>query len=159
LILLSATAAFACGDKLLHLQRIHRGKAASVSVVIFSRPDSLLQDAATPQLIRAFQGEGHKLTFVKSDRDLRAALEAGVADVVIVDVADAGLLTDTRVEAVSVIAVVAKSDRQGVATAKRYAAVLKSPAKPDNFLDAVDRALDARPSNSMKYDRRALVSQ
>jgi hypothetical protein len=159
LILLSATTAFACGDKLLHLQRIHRGKTVPVSVVVFSRPESLLQDAATSQLVRAFQSEGHKLTFVKSDRDLRAALEAGVAEIVIIDVADLPLLTGSRVKTVSIIAVVGKSDRQGMATAKRYDAVMKSPAKPDNYLDAVDRALDARLSKPAKHDPRAVVSQ
>lgn len=156
LILLSATAALACGDKLLHLQRIHRVKATPVSVVVFSRPDSLLQAADTEELVRAFKSEGHRLTVVKSDRDLRAALEAGIADVVIADLADIPLLTSSHNGAVSVIAVVAKSDRQGLAKAKRYAAVMKAPAKPGNFLDAVDRALDA---NSSKQTNPAAIHQ
>jgi len=143
----------------MHLQRIHAGRTVPVSVVVFSRPGSLLQDAVSPRLARVFEREGHNLTVVKSDRDFRAALEAKVGDVVMIDVADASVIADSPVQPAAVIAVVAKSDRQGIAAAKRFAAVMKFPAKPDDFLDAIDRALDAPMSKKVKHDVRPILSQ
>jgi hypothetical protein len=96
---------------------------------------------------RAFQGAGHKLTLVRTDVDLRAALQAGVADVVIADLADASSLPGTRFP---VVAVVAKGDREAIEAAKRFDALVKAPAKPDTFLDAVDHALEGRASKNSK---------
>jgi hypothetical protein len=144
IVLLSAPGASACGDKLLHLTRLHRSKTIPVSVVVFSRPNSLLQDAGTAQMSKAFENAGHKLTLVKSESDLQAAMRAGVAEVLIADLADTSSLPGVRGNSTSVVAVVAKSDREGLSAAKRFDAVLKAPAKPDNFLDAVDRALESK---------------
>ena len=91
LVLLSAPGASACGDKLLHLSRIHRPHSAttSVSVVLYSRPESLLQDAASLSLSKAFRDAGHRLQLVSTERELAAAIQSGAADVLIMDMSDA----------------------------------------------------------------------
>src|SRR4051812_4223747 len=138
----SAVAASACGDKLLHLSRIHRSHAFSNtgSIVVFARPNSLLENAANIHLASAFQDAGHKLLLVNTDRELTQAIQSGVADVVIVDIADAALaqrLASTS-PTTTVIPVIAKGDRQSESDAKHYVAVIKSPAKSGRFVDAVD---------------------
>jgi len=143
-VLISSPSASACGDKLLRLTRLHRGKTTPVSVVVYARPNSLLQDVATMQMNKAFQSEGHKLTVIKSGRDLEAALQAGVADVLIADVSDASTVPGASRTAPPIVAVAAKADREGLSAAKRFDAVVKAPAKPDNFLDAVDQALESK---------------
>jgi hypothetical protein len=147
LVLLSAPGASACGDKLLHLSRIHRPHSAyaSVSVVLFSRPDSALEEATTLPLAKAFRGAGHRLQLVASERELIAAIKSGAADVVIVDMADVPLVRAMDPPAaLLLVPMVPKHAGRSDSTAKAYDAVIQSPAKPGKFVDAVDRALDAQ---------------
>jgi hypothetical protein len=145
-ILLTTLGAGACGDKLLHLSRIHRRNAlpGNGTVVVFSRPNSLLENAASINLAKAFQDVGLKLRLVNSERELEEAIQFGFADVVIVDFADVGLVHRLSSNTSPlVVPVIAKGDVKSESDAKHYVAVIKSPAKSGKFVDAVDRAFDA----------------
>jgi DNA-binding NtrC family response regulator len=147
MVLSAAIAVSACGDKLLHLNRIHRMRAAAVSgsVVVFARPNSLLGNAANFHLERAFKDEGLGLRLVSTDRELAELIQSGKADVVIVDIADKDVVQRmASPTSLLVVPVVAKGDAKGEADAKHFSAVIKSPAKSGKFVDAVDRAVDAQ---------------
>jgi DNA-binding NtrC family response regulator len=146
LVLLSGEGASACGDKLLHLNRIHRLHAIGINstVLIFSRPNSLLEAASGMKFEKAFRDEGYSLLLVNNDRDLAMALQSGAANVVIADIADAAAVRNMKAAApLQIIPVVAKGDLKSESDAKRYPAVIKSPAKPGKFLDAIDRTFDS----------------
>ena len=145
------TTASACGDKLLRLSRLyrHQAKAANNTVLIYARPHSMVDSASSASLEKAFKEEGYKLLLVNSERELTLALQSGAVDVVIADVADAsqiGRLANKTTPLV--IPVVSKDDLVSEFDAKRYAAVIKSPAKPGKYLDAVDRAFDSKLAKS-----------
>jgi hypothetical protein len=151
-VVLATTVAWACGDKLLHLNRIHhlRDSGSNNAVVIFSRPGSLLENAAALHLEKAFESEGYRMTLVNSDRDLTMAIQAGVADALILDIADVavvGRINSTK--PLLIIPVVAKNDETNEADAKHFAAMIKSPAKAGRFLDAVDRAFDSKQARQI----------
>ncbi len=146
-VLLAAITASACGDKLLHLSRIYRRHAmnSTGAVVIFSRPNSLLENAASLHLDKAFQEEGYHVVFINTERELTLAIQSGVADVVIADIEDTALLGRlTSASPLLVIPVVAKGDQKSDTGARHYAVVIKSPAKAGKFVDAVDRVFDSK---------------
>ena len=145
-LVLGTPAMLACGDKLLHLSRIyrHHGSADS-TVAVFARQNSLLDNVAALKLDKAFHDEGYKLLLINSDRDLEMAVQAGAADIIIADIADAGAIQQTASAAkIPIIPVIKSDDSKSAAEAKHYLAVIKSPVKPDKFLDALDRAFDSR---------------
>lgn len=145
LVLATAIAASACGDKLLHLSRMHRALAMHGSVVVYSRPNSLLGNAASLRLESAFQKAGHSVRLISNDRELDAAIRWSPPDVVIVDIADIAAVRELALVRDTVVPVVASTDRQVLHDAKRqYPAVIQSPAKPGKFVDAVDQAIDAK---------------
>jgi hypothetical protein len=143
----AVTSAFACGDKLLRMTRLYRHQpmAANSTVLIYARPKSLLDNASAASLEKAFKEEGYKLLLVNNEREFALALQSGVADVVIADITDASQVGRLAEKATPlVIPVVAKDDLISELDAKRYAAVIKSPAKAGKYLDAVDRAFDSK---------------
>jgi hypothetical protein len=145
-VLSSATTVSACGDKLLYLSRIYRHhRPANNTVAIFARPNSLLENAAALKLDKIFHEEGYHLLLVNSEHDLAMALQSGAADVVISDIADVEFIQQ-RVSAakIPIIPVIGKDDPRSADNAKRYVAVIKSPVKPDKFLDALDRAFESK---------------
>jgi hypothetical protein len=147
IVLLGATAASACGDKLLHLSRIHRmnARSATVTVLIYSRPDSLLRNAADLHLEKTFQEEGYKVLFVKTQRELTLALQAGVGEVVIADIADApSIARMSSPVTFLVVPVLGEGYKESELDSRGYAAIIKSATKPGKYLDAVDRALDSK---------------
>jgi hypothetical protein len=82
---------------------------------------------------------------VNNDHDLAMALQSHAADVVIADIADAPAIAESATAArILIIPVINKDDRISAANAKRFVAVIKTPAKPGKFLDALDRAFDSR---------------
>ena len=146
-VLSTAIAASACGDKLLHISRIHRSHtpAANGLVVVFARPNSLLENAAGFHLEKAFKDEGLGLRLVSTDSQLEEVIRSGKADVVIVDIADKDVVRSLASSTpLLVVPVIAKGDPKGEADAKHFSAVIKSPAKSGKFVDAVDRAVDAQ---------------
>jgi hypothetical protein len=139
------TAAWACGDKLLHLSRIYRMHGLDKTVMVFARPDSLLENVAALNLDKAFREEGYHLLLVNSNHDLALALQSGAADVVIADIADAAVIARSGAASkIPIIPVVSKNDPKSEADAKGYVASIKSPAKAGKFLDAIDRAFNSK---------------
>jgi hypothetical protein len=136
----------ACGDKLLHLSRIHRHHAvrAETTVAVFARPDSLLANTSAQDLEKHFREAGYRLLLVNNDRELALAVESGAADVVIADISDAPSVR--RLSAATqplVIPVIAK-DFKGSDELRKYPAKIKWPAGPDRFLDALDRVTESK---------------
>ncbi|HEX6880016.1 MAG TPA: hypothetical protein VF135_06610 [Terriglobales bacterium] len=143
-IMLAGTSLWACGDKLLHLSRIHRfhGRLPQATVLIFARPSSLLENASKLRLQKEFREEGYTVLIVKNDRELALALQAGVADAVVADLTDVGGLQRLpSAKRLLIIPVFAKGDRRGEAEARNYPAAIKAPAKAGRFLAAIDRAV------------------
>lgn len=157
-LLLGANGAAACGDKLLYLGRIYRAhNVAGKTVAVFDRPNSLLANAATPKVAKAFQDEGYHLLLLNNHRDLIQALRSDVADVVIVDIADVGTIQKPALEArIPIIPVFDKRDSRLKVEAKRYPAVIKSPVKPEKCLDALDQAFDSESSPKSHFRSRAM---
>ena len=144
-VLLSAATGSACGDKLLYLSRIYRHHGnANGTVAVFSRPNSLLENAANLNLSKSFHEAGYHLLVVNSYPDLAMALQSGAADVVIADIADVPTIQEQASKAkVPIIPAFAKN-RLGKDEARRFIASIKAPIKPDKILDALDKAFDSR---------------
>jgi hypothetical protein len=142
---LSAATAWACGDKLLFLSRIyrHHGTAGN-TVAVYARPHSLLENASAEELSKAFHQEGYHLLLINNDHDLAMALQSHAADVVIADIVDTAAIGESATAArILIIPVINKDDPASAASAKRFVAVIKSPAKTGKFLDALDRAFES----------------
>lgn len=155
-VLFDIATAGACGDKLLYLSRIYRHhELADSTVAVYARPDSLLGNVAALNLDKAFHEEGYHLLLISTDSDLAAALQAGTADVIIADIADAATIEQqASASKVPIIPVIKKDDSASAAAAKHYVAVIKSPVKSDKFLDALDRAFE---SKEMRQKRSAAL--
>jgi hypothetical protein len=145
-LLLANTSAPACGDKLLHLSRIHRRHTNSnFAVLVYSRPDSLLQNAADLHLEKTFHDEGYSVLFAKSEREVALALQSGAANAVISDIADAESVARLKSPIpFLLIPVLAKGDNRSEDSVRQYPATIKAPARPDRYLDALDRAFDSK---------------
>lgn len=145
-VLLAAVAASACGDKLLQLSRIHHRHAVgeSVAVLVFSRPGSLLSNAANLRLEQTFQQEGYHVVLVNTEGELAAALQARVSNIVIADVADLPAVRSLDSPFPLVVIPAVAKGVAGSVDSRLYRIVIKVPAKGGKFLDAVDAALEAR---------------
>jgi len=146
---LGAATALACGDKLLFLSRIYRHHGAAGNIVaVYARPHSLLENASAQELSKAFHENGYHLLFVSNDHDLAMALQSHAADAVVADIADtAGIVQPAAAAGILVIPVINKDDPASVASAKRFVAVVKSPAKAGKFLDALDKAFESKEAH------------
>ena len=81
---------------------------------------------------------------VNNDHDLAMALQSHAVDVVIADIADTSALEQPANAAkVPIIAVINKDDSASALT-KHFVAVIRMPAKPGKFLDALDRAFESK---------------
>ena len=142
---LSAATAGACGDKLLFLSRIYRLHGTSTNIVgVYARPHSLLANSSAEELSKTFHQEGYHLLMVNNDHDLAMALQSHAVDVVIADIADTSALEQPANAAkVPIIAVINKDDSASALT-KHFVAVIRMPAKPGKFLDALDRAFESK---------------
>lgn len=143
----------ACGDKLLNLGRGVRPDRAFAdlnpgSVLAYIRPSSLLEDAARIDLASALKKAGYKYLQVTSEQELSDALRSGAYDVVLADFADAAAVekllgaSQSRAVLVPVVEKSQKLEADGVS--KRYIAIVKAPAKSGKYVEAVDKAMDAR---------------
>ena len=108
--------------------------------------------SASAALIRQFQSEpafkkaGHRFQFVEDSAGLDAALKAGKYDLVVVDVENANELSQQVSLAASrpvllPVAFNASRDEQSAAQ-KKYHCLLKAPGNAENYLDAIDRAME-----------------
>lgn len=160
-VLMSVTTASACGDKLLYLSRIYRHHGLTDNTVaIFARPGSLLENIAAPNLDKTFHENGYHLLVVNSHRDLTLALQSGAPDIIIADIADATSIDQpSSMGKIPIIPVIKKDDSSNSSDAKHYLAVIKSPVKPDKFLDALDRAFDSKEMHQNRSKQVSSVSR
>lgn len=159
--LISVTLAYACGDKLLALNRGLRFRDFSgshrASILIYSHIGSPTSGAINDgQLQSALVKAGHQLQTVEESSRLNVVLKTGHYDLVLVDLMDAPLVEELLRSAPSpplVVLVVHEGSKAENASVKRqYRFVLKAPDKSGNYLDAIDRALDEKA----KRDRTSL---
>lgn len=150
---LIATAAFACGDKLMLLTgNVRFGQ------IYGARPAAILayvrQNSAVPALLLdldrqpALRKAGHKVYVVDDLAKFEAALRTGIYDLVLADAADADSLAEAVRSAPSkpvLLPVVFKSAKPETAVAgKKYRRVLKTPNSPNQYLATIDEAMSAR---------------
>jgi len=111
------------------------------------------QSASAP-LIRGLQSEpafrkaGHRVQLVEDSAGLDKALKAGKYDLVVADVANANEMSQQVSLATSkpVLLPVAfnASKEQQSAARKRYHCLLKGPGNAENYLEAIDLAMELK---------------
>jgi hypothetical protein len=151
-LLLSVSAACACGDKLMLMMRLRAAQLRlghPVSILAYSRPD-----LPTSALVRQIQLQpavrkaGHKFQFVDDRAGLDEALKAARYDLVLTDVTVADSLSQLAGSAPSrpvVVPVAYKSTKQeDSATQKKFHCLLKTPSSSDAYFEAIDQALQWR---------------
>ena len=149
MFLLSGAGVWACGDKLMlvmGLRPSHMRLSRPATILGYTRPDS-----PSSRLIRELQHQpavrkaGHSFEFVEDLAKLDGALKTGKYDLVLADMAVAGELSPrlisapTRPVVLPVAYNAAKTDQS--AAQKRYHCLLKVPNGPDQYLEAIDQAM------------------
>jgi hypothetical protein len=148
-LFLVAAVAWACGDKLMLIMgaRSLRIKAVRPALILAYPGQS-----ASAMLIRDFQLQpvvkkaGHRIRVVEDLAELGSVLKDGNYDLVMADVANAGELSQRVLSAPSKpvllpVAFQASKEEQSVAQ-KKYHCLLKAPSNPENYLFAIDQAMD-----------------
>ena len=158
ILLLSATLVYACGDKLLVL---NRGlgfqdfvSSRPASILLYTHAGSRAFDAINDsQLQPALVKAGHKLQTVAERSRLDEALKTGHYDLVLVDLSDAPGVEESLRAAPSppvVVPVVYEGTKaETEAVKKHYRCVLKTPDKSGNYLSAIDRAMDEKAKRDL----------
>jgi hypothetical protein len=148
-LLLFGTVAWPCGDKLLLVM------GSQFSQIKPFRPAAILVypgQLASAALIRSFASQpafkkaGHRMQLVEDSAGFDDALKAGKYDVVVADVASAGELSQ-QVSAASskpVLLPVAfkASKEEQYAASKKYHCLLRGPSSNQNYLEAIDQAME-----------------
>ena len=148
-VFLVAAVAWACGDKLMLVMGARSSRINPVRpALILAYPGQ----AASATLIRTLQLQpavkkaGHKIQVVEDPSGLENALNGGKFDLVIADVANANELSQRVSSAPSrpvllPVAFQASKDEQSAAQ-KKYHCLLKAPGNPENYLVAIDQAME-----------------
>ena len=151
-MLLSGTALFACGDKLLAIGRgirfQHGYAATQANLVIYSTGTQSGAALSSAKLQTTLRRAGHKLQIIEGDSQLYEALKSGKVDVVLVDFGDLRGITRLLESAPSkpvVLPILFKPSKAEFAAAQReYKFVLKAPADEIQCLTAIDEAMKLR---------------
>jgi len=150
LVFLGATA-WACGDKLMLVMgpRSSQIKPLHPAAILVYPGQS-----ASATLIRSLQSQpvlkkaGHRLQLVEDFAGFDSALRAGKYDLVVTDISDASELSEEVSSAASrpmMLPVAFKASKQEQSAAlKKYHCLLKAPGSPDNYLDAIDHAMELK---------------
>jgi hypothetical protein len=148
-LILAATAAGACGDKLSAFSRAvkHSNRAHRAQILLLAPAGSAAATlAANPQFQRAVRKGRHELRIADSYDRLSPELAAGDFDLVL---ADAGLAAKVeeqiRLKSSSTVFVPVLNSPSKVELRDmehRYYVVLTSHAKSGRYLDAVDEAVE-----------------
>jgi len=150
-LLLVGAIAWACGDKLMLVM------GSRSSLIRPPHPGAILiypGQSASASLIRslasqpAFKKAGHRFQLVEDSGGLDTALRAGKYDVLVADVANAGELSQQLASSSSkpvLLPVAFKASKQEQSAAqKKYHCLLKAPGNTENYLDAIDQAMDLK---------------
>ena len=150
-LLLVGAIAWACGDKLMLVMGSRYSQIKPLHpAAILAYPGK----AASAALIRSFQSQpafkkaGHRFQIVEDSAGLDNALKSGKYEVVVADVANANELSQQVSSAPSKpvllpVAFQASKEEQSAAQ-KKYHCLLKAPGNPENYLDAIDRAMELK---------------
>ncbi len=143
--------ASACGDKLMLVM------GSRFSQINPSHPAAILVYAgqsASATLMRSFQSQpafrkaGYRFQLVEDSAGLDNALKAGKYDVVVADVSEASDLSQQVSAAASkpvLLPVAFKASKQEQSAAlKKYHCLLKAPGNTDNYMDAIDHAMELK---------------
>ena len=150
-LLLFGTIAWACGDKLM-LVMVSRSSQIKplhpAAVLVYPG-----QSASAP-LIRGLQSQaairkaGYRFQILEDSAGLEDALKSGKFDLVVADVADASALSQKVSSAASkpiLLPVAFKASKEEQSTAqKKYHCLLKVPGNPENYLEAIDHAMELK---------------
>ena len=147
--LLVGAVAWACGDKLMLIMGaksslIRPGHAALI--LAYPGQSASAGVIRSLQLQPAMKKAGHKFQVVEDPTGLDTALKAGKYDVVMADVASAGEISQHLSSAPSKpvllpVAFKASKEEQSAAQ-KKYHCLLKAPSDTENYLAAIDQAMD-----------------
>jgi hypothetical protein len=150
-LLLFGTIAWACGDKLMLVM------GSRSSQIKPFHPAAILVypgRSASAALIRGFQTQpafrkaGHRFQLVEDAAGLDDALKAGKYDLVVADVADANELSQQVSSSASkpiLLPVAFKASKEEQSTTQRkYHCLLKVPGNPENYLEAIDQAMELK---------------
>ena len=148
-LLLTGAIAWACGDKLMLVM------GARSSQIKPLHPASILVypgQSASASLLRglpsqpAFKKAGHRIQLVEDAAGFDSVLKAGKYDVVVADIANASELSQQVSSAASkavLLPVAFKvSKEEQSAAQKKYHCLLKAPSGPENYLAAIDQAME-----------------
>ena len=149
--LLIGGVAWACGDKLMlvmgsRLSQIRPLHPASILAYPGHSPSASLIRGLQSQ--PAFRKAGHHIQLVEDSAGLDSALKAGKYDVVVTDVANANEMSQHASLAPSkpvVLPVAFKASKEQQSEAqKRYHCLLKVPGNAENYLEAIDHAMEVK---------------
>jgi hypothetical protein len=150
-LLFGGVVAWACGDKLMLVMGSRSSRIRPTHpAAILAYPGR----SASAAVIRQFQSEpafkkaGHRFQLVEDSAGLDTALKAGKYDLVVADVANADELSQQVSLAPSkpvLLPVAFKTSKEGQSAAQRkYHCLLKAPGNAENYLDAIDRAMELK---------------
>ena len=150
--LLSGTAAFACGDKLLAIGRGMRFQRISVAhqanLLIYTAGAQNGAPLNNARLQTSLKRAVHNLQLVRGGSELDQALKSGGVDVVLVSFADlAGIarqLQSARSKPVILPVLVQPSKAEFTAAQKEYRVALKAAANEFEYLTAIDQAMKVK---------------
>lgn len=152
-LLLAAIPAYACGDKLLALNRGLRFQdfrtSRHASILMYSHKGSGSSDPHDKgQLQSALISAGHRLQTVAEWGDLDNALKTGHYDLVLVDLINVPQVEESLRTAASpplVIPLVYEgTNAENKLLKKQYPFLLMAREKNGRYLTVIDRALDAK---------------
>jgi hypothetical protein len=147
--LLTAAAAWACGDKLMLVMRVRLAQLKlghPIAILAYTKAD--LPSSALVRQIQlqpAVKKAGHRFQFIDDTARLDDALKAAKYDLVLADVTVADQLSE-RVKSSPFRPVVVPVSYRGTkvedsATQKKYHCLLKTPGDSDQYFEAIDQAL------------------
>lgn len=147
-LLLVAAVAWACGDKLMLIMGARLQIRSVHPALILAYPGqtpsaTLIRDL---QFQSAVKKAGHRIQVVEDPAGLDNALKSGKYDLVLADVAHANEVSQRVLSAPSKpvflpVAFQASKEEQSSAQ-KKYRFLLKAPSKSENYLTAIDQAMD-----------------
>ena len=144
-----AAVAWGCGDKLMLVMGMRASEIKPVHpAAILAMPGK----SPSAAIIRNMQGQaafkkaGHRFQVVEDSAGLNQALKNGKFDVVIADMSQAGEVSQQAASAASkpvVLPVAYKPSKEEQSEAqKKYHCLLKAPGNTDNYLAAIDQAME-----------------
>jgi hypothetical protein len=148
-LIVIAVGAWACGDKMMLIMGARTSRIKPVHpALILAYPGQNASASLIRDLQRQFavRKAGHRIQIVEDRTALDSALKTGKYDLVMADVGNASELNERVISAPSkpVLLPVAfqASKEEESAAQKKYHCLLKAPRNPDNYLEAIDRAME-----------------